>query len=387
MIKNVIIIFLYIFLTNQINAQIISINKDSALKIAINCALRTDLEHEIILQDSVWQIKNILCGNLILQRNNIIKVNANTGKIIPEDNDIEILDDYFFKFHFEDTHLKINYNLDTLPVINKSIIRKLMPVGITNPVFSLNDKFIAFSYSNEKIGVENIDGSAFKTICISCFSPQWISNDCIAYQSKNGNIFKTNIITNIVTPLTNTAPFPLFGFKISPDNKWIAYTSDHDYSNGKKIMQPYEGEQWTTLSLQSIDGKIKKFINNYGDKVWNHYNYIFWTPNSDTLLFYISNEKYYATGLKKDMINSYKYTLLPNLSFWDYDKIINNVFPYHSNSCQILEVDKNKMLPTKILVNESDRYGYLRLAHNLKYLIFSKADSSGHDIFWIKEIE
>ena len=106
-----------------------------------------------------------------------------------------------------------------------------------------------------------------------------------------------------------------------------------------------------------------------------------WTANSDSILFYEGNEKYYCTDLKSDSIECFQYDNYSDITLFDYTLMSGSYFPYKYR-CQILEIDANTMLPTRVLESKPNRYRIMQLSHNRKYLVFS--DSKGT---WIKNIE
>ncbi len=101
-----------------------------------------------------------------------------------------------------------------------------------NPTISPNNQFIAFQYERIKIGIININGQGFKNICNDCMYPQWIDNNWVAYLKNNNQIFKKNKNAHKEQAITETGTF--LDFQISPDNKWIAYTSSEVWDAQRK---------------------------------------------------------------------------------------------------------------------------------------------------------
>jgi hypothetical protein len=382
---------LSLVISSQTNAQKQLISKDSAILVAIAGGLETGLhEYQVSLEhDTIWKVISLLCDDESQRTYDLRKVNAKTGKIINEElREVMIDFNTIVGGRIEGTHINTDYKIDNLPFAEEKSIVKI-PENIkhfSNPMFSSDDKFIAFAYGYNKVGLVRNDGSGFNQICDSCQSPIWMSNEWILFSRNDRYLYKKKIYTNEEVRLTHK-PIWTNDFKVSPNGKWIAYTSMEVYPNvdslGKPILYASVNGQGINLCLIAMDGNTKKYIT----KVWKNVHHPIWTANSDTILFYIEDQKYFATGLNTDSIHYSQYTLLPKLNLWDYEKVVNGVFPYKSN-CQLLEISANNMLPTRILVSEIGRYGNICISHNLKYFVFSKLDLIHNPInTWIIEVK
>jgi len=182
-------------------------------------------------------------------------------------------------------------------------------------------------------------------------------------------------------------PYRYDDFQLSPDKKWIAYQSSEMWpsqdSLGNQMFYASINGQGQNLCVMSMDGKEKKFFK----KAWTYYSIPYWTEHSDSIFFYISDQKYVATNLNTHEIDYSPYHGLNNMSLSDHQKVIDGTFPfiYH---CQVFEVDKSSLKPIKVLINDLGRYRDVYFSHNKRYLIYSKAESK-HGIYslWIKTIK
>ncbi len=388
--RSIILVVLCLLIPGQINAQKQLISKDSAIQIAIAGGLETGLrEYQVNLEhDTVYEVVSLLCDDYNNSNYDIKRVNALTGKIIIDKFRSAMFRHSIEFGKIEKTGINVLFNIDTLPNV-KEFGNVKIPDTIkrfANPMFSADDKFIAFTYGYNKIGLIRNDGTGFVQICDSCQSPMWMSNEGILYSRNDRNLYKKNQFTNKEVRLTHK-PIWTNDFKVSPNGKWIAYTSMEVYpaadSMGKPILYASVNGQGINLCLISMDGNTKKYIT----KVWKNVHHPLWTANSDTIFFYIEDQKYLATELNADSIHYAPCTLLPKLNLWDYEKVVNGVFPFKFN-CQLLEISVSSMLPTRILVSDIGRYENLCLSHNLKYFVFSRVDKVHNPIStWIKEIK
>ena len=169
-----------------------------------------------------------------------------------------------------ETTINGKIKLDTLPSLVNNQIRQLTPIPdkiVFNPVFSPNDKMIAFGYGWRKIGVVDPNGGHFKQICEESFRPQWLSNEWIIYYKDFKYLYKKNVLTDEEIQLTKEQ-FPNTDFKLSPDKKWIAYTdfnlkamSEID-NRGHTIVYSGMDGMGDNLCLLSIDKQTSKFVTN-----------------------------------------------------------------------------------------------------------------------------
>jgi len=290
-----------------------------------------------------------------------------------------------------ETMINGKIKFDTLPSLVNNQIRQLTSISIKkafNPVFSPDDKMIAFGYGWRKIAIVDPNGGHFKQICEECFRPQWLSNEWIIYYKDFKYLYKKNVFTDEEIQLTKEQ-FPNSDYKLSPDKKWLAYTdfnlkamSDTDRLGHTIVYSAMDGAG-NNLCLLSIDAQTSKFVTSLRTYV----DQPCWTPDGDTVLFYIEGQKYYATNLNDNTVRYYPYNALPNISLSDYSKIVHGVFPY-SRNCQIIEIDRSNMTPKRILAQNSCRYRDLIFSHDLRYLLFSKTDRYNGDYsLWIEEIK
>lgn len=356
-------------------------NIDKAIKIALDNGLETGLEapEATLTSTGIWKIKSILCNDDINSGDyNIIEVDASTGKI---KNNIKSMRDYKSADgeQQDKTELHISGDLRGIPVIapaNKVYKLNAFDKKVDcQPVVSPNNKRIAFQYEYNKIGIVTINGQGFQQICNECRNPQWIGNNWIAYFKGQDRIYKKNIKTN-EEKLIATIPGMNDQSQISPDFKWIAYTSEEIWDTPKPKKDclgriPFKinfiDGQGQELCLVSTDGKKKKFITKSG----RYGNTPCWSAKSDTLYFYIDKSKYFATNLNNDTI-MYSPLHNPNtISLFDYRKVVDGIFPFKVG-CKIVGIDLHTCKPKYILLDEAGKYDNMVLSNRLKYLVYTK---------------
>ncbi len=373
-------------------SQRIIIDKDSALKIALSDGLNNGLEEYSInlINDSIWQVRSLLCDDYNQSNYDLRKVDAFTGQIVKNKfglneamAEMRVMD---CCNNIERTQISYNYKFDTLKVSKEDEEQKLQELDrIYSVSISPNDKYILISYDFRKIGVLNIKSREFHQICSECLNPFWLSNDLIVYQKEFKYLCKYNLKTKQEYKVIDSI-FNYQDYRISPDCKWIAYTSYEDWQKNDKpgqivIRQSING-QGSNLHLMSINGKVNKFVT----KLWQYVNHPTWTNNSDTILFYIDDKKYYATNITNDSMDYFPYNKFSKLDLWDYNKIVSGFFPYKVN-CNIVEINAKTMLPDRILVNKVKRYDNMCFSQDLKYLVFTTSDiSKSKTYLWIKRI-
>jgi len=345
--------FFLLALSNQLSAQRVLIDQDSAIQIALKNGLNKGLaEYKTeLLNDSIWFINCLICDDDGQRIYDAKAVNAFNGQII-KDGFIAMEEmSVVFGERMERTNIHVDINLDSLPISKMELNQKLTDSCgyVLNPVFSYNDKRIAFQYGFRKIGIVNTDGTNFKQICDECLYPEWLNNDWIMYCKDFEHIYKKNIHSDEEVRITRE-PYRYDDFQLSPDKKWIAYQSSEMWpsqdSLGNQIFYASMNGQGQNLCVMSMDGKEKKFFK----KEWTYYSTPYWTKHSDSIFFYISDQKYVATNLNTHEINYSPYKGLNNMSLSDHQKVIDGTFPfiYH---CQVLEIDKNSLKPVKGLIN------------------------------------
>ncbi|MDA3816449.1 MAG: hypothetical protein PF486_03665 [Prolixibacteraceae bacterium] len=388
------LIFLVLFLLFKsagLYSQNNLISKDRAIDIALSNGLPVGLsEYEAEMQgDTIWIVKSLLCDDGDGQNYETVLINALNGKVITDTYVGYLTMHMTCGEQVERTVINANnINIDSLPVINSSENRKLTSLNEkeSNPIFSDNDKLIAFQYGFRKIGVTSIYGDQFQQICEECMYPQWLDNDWIVYFKDFEHIYKKNINTGVEIKITDN-PYRYDHYQLSPDKKWIIYASSEMWptqdSLGNPILRMSINGQGQNLCLISVDGKIKKYF----DKEWKYYYKPTWTPNGDSIYFYISAKKQIVTDISKDIINFEESDLLENLSLWEYEKINKGSFPYSQN-CRVLDVNAETLSPIQFLIKERGRYRDLTFSNNKKYLVYSKTDKKRGDCsLWIMKIE
>jgi hypothetical protein len=387
------IIFLLFLILNPsgLHSQNGLISKDRAINLALSNGLPIGLsEYDAELQgDSIWIVKSLLCDDGNEHSYETVLINAKNSKVII-DQHVGYSTIYMALGEpIEKTFINVNnIDLDSLPEIKNIENRKLTSLNEneSNPVFSENDEMIAFQYGFRKIGIISIHGDQFQQICDECLYPQWLDDNWLVYFKDFEHIYKNNIDTGEELRITEN-PYRYDNYQMSPDKKWIVYQSSEMWprrdSIGNPILYASINGQGQNLCLISLDGKNKKYF----DKAWKYYYKPTWTPNSDTIYFYISAKKYFATHFSNDIIKFYECSTLQNLSLWEYEKINNGSFPFIYN-CQILDIDANSLIPIRFLIKERGRYRDIYFSHNKKYLVYSKTDKKHGDYsIWIKKIK
>ncbi len=166
-------------------------------------------------------------------------------------------------------------------------------------------------------------------------------------------------------------------FQISPDFKWIAYTSEEIWDTPKPKKDSlgritfkinFTDGQGQELCLVSTDGNKKKFITKSG----RYINTPCWSAKSDTLFFYIDKAKCFATNLNNDTI-MYSPVHHPNtISLFDYRKVVDGIFPIRVG-CKVVGIDLHTCKPKYILLDEAGTYYNMVLSNRLKYLVYTKS--------------
>jgi len=384
------LLFTLTLLSNQLIAQRSLITKDSAITIALKNGLKKGLaEYDAtLLRDTIWNVSSLVCDDESVSLYDAKLINAKTGE---EEKNIYCAPGQMYHVDLgrkiERTTINSNLNIDSLPIVREEFNKKLIPFNEreSNPVFSDNDNRIAFQYGFRKIGIINSDGSDFKEICEECLYPQWLDDDWIMYFKDFEHIYKKNIHTSIEIRITKE-PYGYDNFQLSPNKKLILYQSVEmwpTYDNlGNQIFYASTNGQGQNLCLMSIDGQEKKFFK----KEWTSYYNPYWTSNSDSIIFYISGQKYVATNLSDSVIDYSIFNQQENLSLTDDKKVLNGFFPfiYHG---QVLEIEKKSLTPIRILVNDIGRYRDVWFSHNKDYLIYSKTNKKNGDYsIWIKKM-
>lgn len=359
------------------------VDKNKAITIAKENGLQHGIEPPSIeIKDNVWEIKSLLCDD---PENNyqVIKVDATTGEVKMAGGFVDMA--IVVGGQSKRTKIRNYENLNDIPL--KKIDKKPYPLMTPNigrecnPDVSPNNQCIAFQYENRKIGIININGQEFENICHDCIYPQWIDDVWVAYLNGNNQIVKKNIKTQKEYVITGKGTFN--NYQISPDNKWIAYTSSEVWYTQKKdsfelpvIIASVNGQE-LDLCLLSMDGKTKKYIT----KINKYVNSPCWSENGDTLFFNIEHTTYFATHLEKDTINYLPIKEIDSISLTDYRKSVKGLFPI-KYKCKIYAIDKNSLMPKYLLNENPGRYGDLLFTHDLKYLIFTKQDFKNSDKEW-----
>lgn len=370
------------------------ISKEKAIEIAVKNGLKLGIDAPVaeLVNDTVWEVRCLMCDDDNQSNGLIFKVNAITEKIEEELGSGEydsVVGEQLFK-----TDIGLRTNIDSLPI--KTSGNK--PYKLTNlnegyesdPIISPDNKTIAFQYGFRKIGIISINGQGFEKICDECFHPHWIDNDWITYLKDFDHIYRKNIKTNEEIRVTRN-PIGNCEFQISPDFKWIAYTSNEIWSNpkpdslGRITIHSFINGHGQELCLQSADGKKKKFVTKTGEYV----NSPCWSANGDSLFFYIDNTTYMVTDLNTDSI-TYSHSTRKNLgkiALSDFRKVVKGVFPLKVN-CKVLEIDANSLQPKYILIDRPGRYDNLVLSYDLKYLIYTNRECRNCETkLWVLKLE
>jgi hypothetical protein len=376
------------FISPNLMAQTTIISRDSAISIALRNGLKIGLsEYETELKkDTIWIVYSLLCDEYPGSNYDIKALNARTGEIIKDYLLLRVSDfPQEYGTRTEKTNIHSELNIDSLPVAKEISNRRLTELSESesNPVFSDDDSYIAFEYGFKKIGIIKADGTDFKQLCEGCRYPQWLDNKQIVYLDDSNYLNKKNIDTFEEIRLTKE-PDNYDDYKISPDKRWVAFTK------GKPLKEPDssgvvymsftpELDLWIMDIQQSNQWRIVNASKEISNPTW--------TSNSDTILFYISDKKYFVTDLYSKENSYFRYNLLPNLSLWEYEKIAGNTFPIKYN-CQIFEVDSRTLVPIRVLENRIGHYNDVFFSHNKKYMIYSKAETRyGDSHLWIKKIK
>ncbi len=365
------------------------IGKNEAFAIAKESGLAEGIEEPVVeLNNNIWTIKCLMCDET---GNNyqIIEVDATTGEAKMVGGSIEMSITVGEKS--KKTEIQNFSNWDSIPQkkLDGKPTQLLTPSieRVCNPAISPNSQLIAFQHERRKIGIININGQGFDSICNDCMYPQWIDNYSVAYLKDNNQIFKKNIKTHKEQAITKTGTF--LDFQISPDNKWIAYTSSEVWYEQKKdsleipiVFASINGQD-QDLCLLSMDGKVKKYIT----KIEKYVHTPCWSENGDTLFFNIENSTYFATQLADDTIKYQPAENLNSISLTDYQRIENGLFPLKRN-CKIYAIDKNTLIPKYVLNEKPGRYGDILFSHDLKYFIYTKQDFKNSDKnLWIQKLK
>lgn len=369
---------LILFLLSQFVSGQNLIDEKKAIKIAVENGLKAGLDEPKckLLENNIWEVTSLLCDDNDQFDQHVIQINALTGEIVEKKG----VGTFHLSYgrQLEQTKIFFSVDLDSLPKINpENKPYRLTELNIGsegNPAISYDGKLVAFQYGYRKIGIVNIYGGDFQEICEECFGAQWVDNNWLFYFTGSNQIHKLNIHTKEVISVT-TKPLSYAGGKISPDFKWIAYTSGEIWqrqekdSTGRIVLHAFINGQGQELCLTSIDGKKKKYITKTGKYVHTPC----WSDSGDSIFFYIEDEKYFATNLYNDTILYSPLDKLKNITLRDYKKVVKGKFPFRIN-CRIVEVDLKSLEPTALLIGELGRYYDMQFSGDLRYLIYSRKD-------------
>lgn len=380
-----------VFSSDQLHGKNSMISKDSAIGIGLQKGLKVGLSEfsAELINDTIWSVSSLISDDDLQSIYDTKLINSKTGELIVGQYAVRMeCQVQIGGTPVEKTQINTEINIDSLPIVRGLFNRKLtgLSENESNPVFSDNDKRIAFEYGFRKIGIINTDGSDFKEISEECLYPQWLNDDWIVYYKDFKHIYKKDIHSNEEVRVTN-APYRYDKFQISPNKQWIIYQSSEMWPEfdkaGNKIMYfATDAGEGQNLSIMSIDGKVKKFLK----KERVSYNNPLWTINSESILFNISNKKYCATNLDDVEIDYSTFDLLEGISLVDFGKAVKGTFPFVYYG-QILEIDVNTLKPLRVLVDRISRYRDVYFSHNKEYLIYSKTDKKNGDYkIWIKRL-
>lgn len=367
------------------------ISEEKAIKIAIDHGLEKGLNKpQAVLQgDSIWEVKILLCEEYGHEIYHVFKISALAGELI--ETEMGVFREVIGR-QLETTQINFPCDFESIPKINPNNKRyRLTSLTLgdeRNPAISSNNKHIAFQFGFRNIGLADINGKHFRKICDECFHPYWIDNKWLTYIKDQNQIYKLNIDTQEEIKIT-TRPINYNSFQISPDFKWIAYTSGEIWqspekdSQGRNIFNAFMNGQGQELCLASVNGENRKFITKTGKYVHSPC----WSKTSDSILFYIENEKFVATGLENDTILYSPLHKLERIALRDYKKSVSGKFPFKSN-CKIYSIDINSLQPDKILIEEPGRYYDLHFSKDLNYLIYSKKEYNDCEYkLWILSLD
>ena len=350
---------------------------EEAIEIAIKNGLRKGIDepYAILNEDSIWQVRCLLCDD-DYDESQIIYIDAVTGEIqdnlIGLDNFPTCVDKLAVKSQIKQTKNWDNIPLFDTPNKPYMLTTVLNEGNVFNPNISPDNKHVAFEYGYreiKKIGIVEINGEGIQSICEDCDNPQWAGNRWIMYCKEN-KIYKKNIQTNEeVCLIDKTGNYD--GFQVSPNNKWIAYTSrevwetETDSLGNPVRLYSFINGEGQELCLLSTDGKQKKFITQRGGYV----NTQFWSENGDTLLFYIGNIKHNLTNPDDTIIEYSEIFNKNDFALADLKKTIKGMFPYKYN-CKIYMIEASNMEPKSLLVDNPGRYDNLCFSTDMKYFIY-----------------
>lgn len=360
------------------------IGKDRALQIAFENGFEKGLDTITAtkLNDSIWTFECLVCDDDYTDRYDNISINCHTGK---RDSSVCIgrMTSYVPIGGTPRVYAEFALVMDNKPVLKT----ETQPFKLTDfesgeeSHVSISGKnVIAFSYGFRNIGIINVDGSGFKQIAGESLYPRWVNNEVIAYFKDFEHVYEYNVNTLKETRITSEA-YAYYDFSVSPDNKWLAWLKDAPHveydSNGNPVpgvqtcTSPREYDLWI---MNISNPAIKKKINGEGADIYD----LVWTQNGDSLLFYIGDSKYFATGLEKNSITCSKLERLQDIKLTNYEKIRNGLFPVIKD-CKIVSADYSKRSVKDILVNERGRYNECVFSNDQRYLIYTKRETKAGD--------
>lgn len=161
MVRRILITFFaLLLLSNKLLAKSVMISKDRAIAIALENGLKVGLsEFSTELRgDSIWVINSLLSDDVPERTYDIKAINALTGKVLKNIFFARMEVQPMIGGRIYRTIVNSNINFDSLPIAKDVFNRKLTKLNESesNPVFSGNDKRIAFQYGFQKIGIINI---------------------------------------------------------------------------------------------------------------------------------------------------------------------------------------------------------------------------------------
>jgi hypothetical protein len=355
------------------------IDECEAIEIALKNGIDEPLDSfEVTLKDdTVWEVKSILCDESGNSESVTYRINAVTG---------ENLEEAFGTMSISiapcsNSGNTINYSgyVDSLiPVINNQprllITQKLKNVHDLR--FSPDDNWIAISYGvvGGSIAVVPINGGQLKPICDSCISSRWSSNETlIFYRTNSDQIIETNIFSGECCVLQSLNILK-WRASFSPTGEWFAYnmyvprksvdTTNLIINLGREDYEEYD------LFIQSVRTGFERRITTEG-----FVSGIYWNRTGDTIFFHRKKRIYYSTGFGNEQLE-YGHVLHPqNVPIYHYLNSYNGRFP-RIHRCQIIMVDMNTMKPVNFIRKRRGRYKDVWISNNGKYLVYTIKDPS-----------
>lgn len=364
--KVIYILFIILFCAKSFSQELIS--KEIAVKNAIENGIKEPLDSFIVIlkNDTIWEVQSLFCDDYYGTKSETYSIHAITGEKL---NLIGMSQSIKWHSHPR-PRTEINYDfVDSLLKDDKKQAIQLLPDHFeceSKPIISPDNKWIAFDCGFREIAIVSIDGDEYRKICDSCLFPQWTEKENILiYEKDFKKIYKHNIVTNEISPLTNNKDRYLY-FTYCPTGKWISYVKSIPRVSDKPNVEIMCIEDdCYELFIKSTINRNEKRITYEGDvssPTWNR--------SGDTIFFYLDRKPYYSTNFDLDKPVYCPASHLDKINIWDYSNKVGGKFVY-KHDCQLMLVNTSNLKPEKYINKKRDRYENIVMSSDGKKIVYT----------------